>query len=168
MAVFELELSHCAVELCGFDQRWGLVGPSPLSRGSGPARAVRPSAVCSPGAADSALPKNAASSQSMRKRPRKDVVPEVKKMAQPLVKIKAGNGVSAAIWENEALVNGKTVTMLKATVERRYKDNNSNWKSSGSFGRNEIPHAIFCLRRAFEWMIEERSVNDDEQAQSAR
>ena len=44
-------------------------------------------------------------------------------MAQPLDKIRAG-AVSAAIWENEATVNGKTVTMFKASVERRFKDSN--------------------------------------------
>ena len=50
----------------------------------------------------------------------------------PIAKFKAG-AVSSALWENEIEVNGKTVTILKATVQRRYKDKEGNWQSSGSF-----------------------------------
>jgi len=46
-----------------------------------------------------------------------------------------------------------------------YKDSNESWKSSGSFSRNEIPLAIYCLEKAFEKMIttqeDEASDNDD-------
>ena len=72
---------------------------------------------------------------------------------KPVAKIKAGL-VTAALWENEISVNGRNVTMLKATVERRFKDKNGTWKSSGSFDRNDIPMAIYCLQRAFEKIIE--------------
>ncbi len=70
-----------------------------------------------------------------------------------MAKFKAGQ-VSAAIWENEVSVNGRTVTMLKATVERRYKDRDGQWKSSASYGRNEIPLVIYCLQKSFEHIIE--------------
>ena len=72
---------------------------------------------------------------------------------KPAAKFKAGM-VSAAIWENQIEVKGKTVTMLKATVQRRYKDKDGNWKSSQSFSRNEIPLAVYCLQKCFEHMIE--------------
>jgi len=42
-------------------------------------------------------------------------------MAKPTAKFRAGP-VSAAIWENDITVNGKKAVMLKASVERRYKD----------------------------------------------
>ena len=79
---------------------------------------------------------------------------------KPVAKFTAGQ-TSAAIWENEITVNGRQVTMLKATVQRRYKDNkDGQWKSSGSFSRNEIPLAIYCLEKCFEHMIEGQK--DDE------
>ena len=82
-------------------------------------------------------------------------------MTQPIKKFRAGS-VSCAIWENEANVNGRKVTMLKATVGRRYKDSKDDkWKSSNSFSRNEIPLAVYCLQKAFETMIEERSTDDE-------
>jgi len=78
---------------------------------------------------------------------------------KPVAKFKAGP-ISAALWENEIKTgNGHTATVLKATIQRRYKDSNGSWKSSGSFSRNEIPLAIYCLQKSFEKMI---SANDEE------
>jgi hypothetical protein len=82
-------------------------------------------------------------------------------MTKPVAKFKAGQ-ISAALWENEITAkNGHKATVLKATVERRYKDRDGNWKSSGSFGRNEIPLAIYCLQKAFEKIVSVQ-VNDSE------
>ena len=81
-------------------------------------------------------------------------------MTKPAAKFTAGQ-VSAAIWENEVTTkNGQKVTMLKATVERRYKDRDGQWKSSGSFSRNEIPLAIYCLQKSFEHIVESRKDED--------
>jgi len=79
-------------------------------------------------------------------------------MAQPLAKFSAGS-VSAALWENEITVNGETKKVLKASVQRRYKDRDGNWKSSTSFSRNEAFLAIFCLVKAVAAMIGEGDVN---------
>jgi len=81
----------------------------------------------------------------------------------PLKKFGAGS-VSCALWENELPAqtkNGGKVTVLKATVERRYKDRDGNWKSTGSFSRNEIPLTIYCLMKAFAAMIEERTADEE-------
>lgn len=72
----------------------------------------------------------------------------------PLKKYRAGS-VSGAIWENEATIDGRKTTVLRTTVERRYKDKDGTWKSSGSFSRNEIPLAVYCLLKAFVEMVEE-------------
>ena len=81
-------------------------------------------------------------------------------MAKPVAKFKAGQ-ISAALWENEITVkNGRTATILKATVQRRFKDKTGDWKSSGSFSRNEIPLAIYCLQKAFEKIIETTQVGE--------
>ena len=71
----------------------------------------------------------------------------------PVDKYRAGQ-VAAAIWRNEIQANGRTATIYKATVERRYKAADGTWKSSGSFSRNEIPLAVHCLQKAFERIIE--------------
>jgi hypothetical protein len=53
-------------------------------------------------------------------------------------------------------------TLIRATVERRYKDKDGTWKSSGSFSRNEIPLVILCLVQAFAAMVGEKGEADDE------
>ena len=79
----------------------------------------------------------------------------------PVAKFSAGQ-ISAALWQNDIQVRGQTVRVLKATVQRRYKDKDSGeWKSSNSFGRNEIPLAIYCLQKAFEKIIEAQNGNSD-------
>jgi len=78
---------------------------------------------------------------------------------RPVAKFRAGQ-VSAAIWENEITVNGKKMATLKATVERRFKDKDGQWKSSNSFARNEIPLAIYCLQKSFEHIIGAQQEDD--------
>ena len=75
---------------------------------------------------------------------------------QPLAKFRAGQ-VSCALWENEISVNGAPKTVLKASIQRRYKDSDGNWKSSQSLSRNEIPLAIYCLARAFDKIVQEET-----------
>jgi len=79
---------------------------------------------------------------------------------KPKAKVQAGS-VSCALWENEIDVAGRRVAVLKATIERRYRDVAGTWQSSGSFGRNDIPLAMYCLQKAFEKMIETK-LGDDE------
>ena len=50
--------------------------------------------------------------------------------------------------------------MLKATVERRYKDRDGQWKASNGFSRNEIPPAIYRLHKSFEHIIESQKDGD--------
>jgi hypothetical protein len=63
--------------------------------------------------------------------------------------------------EADGTVDGRKVNLLKATVERRYKDRDGTWKSSGSFSRNEIPLAVFCLLKAFAAMAEENEGEEE-------
>ena len=72
--------------------------------------------------------------------------------SNPVRKLRAG-AISCAIWRNNVNVAGRTVPMLKASVERRYQASDGVWKSSGSFTRNEIPLVMYVLHQAFELMI---------------
>ena len=84
----------------------------------------------------------------MRKRPVTiDDGLRVKQMGQPLKKFSAGQ-VSCALWENEAKVADRMVSMLKATVERRYRDSAGNWRSS-QIGKEITPGK--WVRRVKEW-----------------
>ena len=80
----------------------------------------------------------------------------------PLARFKAG-GVTAAVWDNSITVKGNIRSIKKVTLERRYMDKSGNWKSSNSFGRDEVALAKFCLDKAFEFMLEstEGEANDE-------
>jgi len=54
----------------------------------------------------------------------------------------------------------QSTAYAKASVERRYRDKSGTWKSSTSFGRNEIPLAIYCLEQAFGAIIGEEQVQN--------
>ncbi len=81
-------------------------------------------------------------------------------MAKPEMSTRAGQ-VSCAVWKNDAVINGKKVPMLKASVERRFRAADGTWKSSGSMSRNEIPLAIHCLQKAFEYIIEKDNARSE-------
>ena len=72
----------------------------------------------------------------------------------------SGGRVSSAIWESELRANGTTKTVLKASVSRRCKERDGNWKSSQSLGRDEVPLAAWCLKEALARIIEEETAQD--------
>ena len=74
---------------------------------------------------------------------------------KPIAKFKAGP-VTAALWQNEITVDGQTTTILKATVDRRYRDRSGSYKSTQSFSRQDIPLVMFTLWRAWEAMLEKQ------------
>ena len=79
----------------------------------------------------------------------------------PLSEFEAA-GVCVAFWENSASINGEPRTLLKASVERRYKDpKDGSWKLSTSFSRNERPILQHLLSRAYGAMLQERSAGTD-------
>jgi len=80
---------------------------------------------------------------------------------KPVATVKAGQ-VSSAIFENEISVNGRKVTVMKATLQRRYKDKDGSWKTSNSFSKQELPLAIYCLEKCFEKMVGEDSNSAEE------
>ncbi len=54
-------------------------------------------------------------------------------------------------------------------MTRRYKDSSGEWRSSGSFSRNEIPMAVYCLQKAFEDILERDNERaDKERAENGR
>ena len=80
---------------------------------------------------------------------------------QPIAKFRAGQ-VSCALWENLVDVKGRPMTILKATVERRFKNKSGHWQSSNSYSRNELPLAIWCLQRAFDEIIRRQNESSGE------
>lgn len=64
----------------------------------------------------------------------------------PIHSIRFGN-TKAAIWLNENGTYG-------VTFERIYKDSRGNWRSSTSFGRDDLPKLVKVSEAAYEWIFE--------------
>ncbi len=68
---------------------------------------------------------------------------------KPIDEIRIGN-LKAAIWENETKSSG---TMINVTFERLYKTD-EGWKSSGSYGRDDLLVLAKLADRAHTAIIE--------------
>lgn len=73
---------------------------------------------------------------------------------RPVQEIRLGR-IKAAIWENETQ-NG---SRFNVTVTRLYKDGDE-WKSSDSFGRDDLPLLGKVLDRAHSFCFEQSSKDD--------
>lgn len=60
------------------------------------------------------------------------------------------------------MLGGKRQVMLRATIDRRYRDRDGVWKTSQSFSRNEVPLAIYLLQKAFGAMAEAETAQDQD------
>ena len=72
--------------------------------------------------------------------------------AKPVKKFVAGT-IQAAIWRNAIQVSGgNDGVMMTVSLERRYKDREGNWQSSGSLRVNDVPKAVMLLNKAYEFL----------------
>ena len=81
-------------------------------------------------------------------------------MAQPEKRFKAGS-CEAAIFENEIVRDGHTVTVKKAAIQKRYKTQDDEWKSTYSLDKNDIPKMMLALLKAYEYLTLSDHDTDD-------
>ena len=74
---------------------------------------------------------------------------------QPMRVFRTGR-VTCAIWEKETFIDGVSMSILRATVWKRYKTRYGHWRSSFSFSSVEIPVVIDMLKEAFEAMVDKQ------------
>lgn len=76
--------------------------------------------------------------------------------ARPVHEIRFGR-IKAAIWENETEVGMRH----NVTISRIYKDGDQ-WKSSESFGRDDLPLVMKVANIAHTWIFEQGHASSDE------
>lgn len=78
------------------------------------------------------------------------------KKNQPIKSFKAGR-ISVSIFENTVKTKDKKTTTIKnAVFQKRYTDEKDQWKTTNSLNVNEIPKAMTCLQRAYEYLISKK------------
>lgn len=64
------------------------------------------------------------------------------------------NGVRATIWRND----GEKGPRFNTTFERNYRDG-EDWKTSDSFGRDDLLTLGFVAERALWWIMEQKQTS---------
>lgn len=83
------------------------------------------------------------------------------KTARPLQTFRL-KGISASVFENTS-EDGQT--FHKVSLQRRYRQG-TEWKSSQSLGRDDLPIARLLLQRAWEWILQaeaQRNTDDSKE-----
>lgn len=65
-------------------------------------------------------------------------------------------GISASVFENHAQSGDRTVTFHKVSLQRTYKDGDE-FKTTTSFGRDDLPIAMHVLHQAWQFVLETES-----------
>ena len=77
---------------------------------------------------------------------------------RPMHKIAVG-ACGAAIWDNK-LPDGRN--MERITIDRRYKDKEGEWQSTGSFNTSDLPRLILALQEAYKWLAMKKRPEDED------
>jgi len=89
-------------------------------------------------------------------------------MTKPLKEF-ASASIRAVIWENEREKNGQKFTTHTVRVERRYRDENSEWQGTNGFRKNDLPNVELVVRKAFEFLtMREREPQDEENTENPK
>ena len=78
---------------------------------------------------------------------------------KPEKKFKAG-AVSATVWLNQSVKDGKAVEYRTISIERVYRDKNEEWKYTGSLRVNDLPKACLALQKAYEYIVLKSETSD--------
>ena len=60
--------------------------------------------------------------------------------------------ISATVWDNETVKDGETVKFQTISIDRRYKDEKDEWKSTSSFRIQDLPKTALVANKAFEYL----------------
>jgi len=67
-------------------------------------------------------------------------------------------GVKVSIFENQS----GNATFHKTTAQKVYRDDTGAWKTTSSFGRDDLPIVVRLLERAWEWILDREAAPDKE------
>lgn len=69
----------------------------------------------------------------------------------PEKKFRAG-AISATIWANQTVKDGKVFEYKTVSFERNYKDKDDAWKTTNSLRMQDLPKAVLVLSKAYEYL----------------
>ena len=92
----------------------------------------------------------------------KNQTQNVKVSDKPIKTFRAGT-VASSVWSNESLnQKGEIVEFRSVTLQKSYKDANDEWKQTSNLNLQDVPKAIACLQKAFEFIAFKEDISDEE------
>jgi hypothetical protein len=70
---------------------------------------------------------------------------------KPERKFRSG-GISATVWKNQSVKDGKVVEYRTVSFDRNYQDKQGEWNSTNSLRTNDLPRASLVLQKAYEYI----------------
>ncbi len=87
----------------------------------------------------------------------------IKEASMPQPEITFRHGLcSASIYENEYTRGEEKFTVRTVSFQRSYLDKDGNWQQTNSLKVNDIPKAVICLNKCYEFLTSSYSVPDAE------
>ncbi|MBT4445820.1 hypothetical protein HOA92_04005 [archaeon] len=80
------------------------------------------------------------------------VVSESEKGNYPKKKYRAG-GVTATVWTNSYVKDGKTGEYDTISLERVYQDKEGNWQSTNTLRLNDLPKVNVLMQKVYEDLV---------------
>ena len=77
-----------------------------------------------------------------------------KETSQKPEKVFRLRGISASIFANPAMVEKRKIAYRKVSLQRTYRDDDGEWKSTSSFGRDDLPTLQLLLQRSWEFILD--------------
>lgn len=71
-------------------------------------------------------------------------------MQKPEKKFNCGS-ISASIWANTKVVNGETVKLYSATINKAFKEGDE-WKHTNSFNIEDLPKVALVATEAYKYI----------------
>jgi len=89
-------------------------------------------------------------------------IEEASATSQKPIKTIRLRGISASIFANKAKTEAGERTFHKVSLQRSYKDGD-DWKTTTSFGRDDLPVVQLVLQRAWEAILDMKSASAKEE-----
>ncbi len=63
-------------------------------------------------------------------------------------------GISVSVFANTTKMDKRTVTFRKVSMQRSYRDDDGEWQTTTSFGRDDLPVVQLLLERAYAFILD--------------
>ena len=83
-------------------------------------------------------------------------------MSQPEIVFKHGS-CQAAVFTKEMTRDGRAFQVRSVSFQKRFRDKNGDWQTSSYLNIDEIPKAVLCLQKAYDFMTAGNSRNGEKE-----